>query len=73
MSKAKNHYETRVYNSEKKMQKGDNRMMELGYKVDSMTTDSRMGCWRRILGGFIFARPKVYHTVRYELISEVDE
>jgi len=68
--KNKKTYETRVYNNEKDMQKGNNRMAELGYHVDSMTTDSRIGCMRRIMGGFIFARPKVFHTVTYQLIPE---
>jgi hypothetical protein len=70
----KNTYETRVYNNEKSMQKGNNRMAELGYQVDHVTTDSRTGCMRRIMGGFIFARPKVFHTVTYQLIPpEVKE
>ena len=69
----KNTYETRVYNNEKTMQKGNNHMAELGYQVDDVTTDSRIGCMRRIMGGFIFARPKVFHTVTYQLIPEATE
>jgi hypothetical protein len=70
---SKDQYETRTYNNEKRMQKGNNRMAELGYQVDHVTTDSRTGCIRKILGGFIFARPKVYHTVTYQLIPEAKE
>jgi hypothetical protein len=38
-----------------------------------MTTDSRTGCLRKIMGGFIFARPKVYHTVTYQLVVNDEE
>jgi hypothetical protein len=63
-------YEVRDYNSKKAMQRGINSMAKRGYEVDKTTTDSRTGCLRKILGGFIFARPKVYHTVTYKLKTE---
>ena len=44
-------------------------MAKRGYEFESMTTDSRTGCLRKIMGGFIFARPKVYHTVTYQLAA----
>jgi hypothetical protein len=66
----KNLYEVRTYNKDKQMQKDINRMSELGYIVDKTTTDSRIGCKQRIMGGFLFARPKVYHTVTFKLSGE---
>jgi hypothetical protein len=52
------------------LEKGRERMAARGYEFESMTTDSRTGCLRKIMGGFIFARPKVYHTVTYKLAEE---
>ena len=69
---AKKQYVIKVYNNEKQMQRGVNRMAKRGYLVDKTTTDSRTGCLRRIMGGFIFARPKVYHTVTYQLIPDIN-
>ena len=62
-----------TYHNEKQLTKGRKRMAKRGYEYESMTTDSRTGCLRKIMGGFIFARPKVYHTVTYQLILEVKE
>ena len=62
-----------TYNNEKQLEKGRKRMAGKGYGFESMTTDSRIGCMRRIMGGFIFARPKVFHTVTYQLIPEATE
>lgn len=59
-----------TYHNEKQLTKGRKRMAKRGYEFESMTTDSRTGCLRKILGGFIFARPKVYHTVTYKLVPE---
>lgn len=56
-----------TYHNEKQLAKGRKRMAKKGYKMEGMTTDSRTGCMRRIMGGFIFARPKVFHTVTYQL------
>jgi hypothetical protein len=59
-----------TYHNEKQLAKGRKQMAKRGYEFESMTTDSRTGCLRKIMGGFIFARPKVYHTVTYKLAEE---
>jgi len=69
---AKQQFVTEEYHNKKQLNKGRERMFKRGYQQDSMTTDQRMGCKRRIMGGFFFARPKVFHTVTYQLIP-VDE
>ena len=70
---AKKQYIVETYNNEKKMQKAINKMAGKGYLVDKTTVDSRITCLRKIMGGFLFARPKVYHTVTYQLIPEVTQ
>lgn len=60
-------YKVKTYSKDKAMQKDINRMANHGYIVDKQTTDSRIGCKQRLLGGFLFARPKVFHTVTYKL------
>ena len=62
-----------TYHNEKQLANGRERMEKRGYEFESMTTDSRTGCLRKILGGFIFARPKVYHTVTYQLVVSDDD
>ena len=61
-----------TYHNEKQLEKGRKRMAKRGYVFESMTTDSRTGCLRKIMGGFIFSRPKVFHTVTYQLIPDTD-
>ena len=61
------------YHNDKQLAKGRERMAARGYEFESMTTDSRTGCLRKIMGGFIFARPKVYHTVMYQLVVNDEE
>ena len=56
-----------TYNNDKDMQKAANKMAKKGYAIHASTTDSRTGIGRKIIGGFIFSRPKVYHTVTYRL------
>ena len=58
-------YEVVVYNNERKMKKGVNRMAKKGYEVHSTTTDSRSGCLRSLTLGIM--RPKVFHTVTFKL------
>ena len=57
------------YNNKKDMQKAANKMAKKGYEIHKSTTDSRTGIGRKIAGGLIFSRPKVYHTVTYKLVS----
>ena len=57
------------YNNTKDMQKAANKMVKKGYEVHKTTTDSRTGIGRKIMGGFLFSRPKVYHTVTYKLVE----
>jgi len=57
------------YNNTDDMEKAANKMAKKGYEVHKTTTDSRIGIGRKIAGGFIFSRPKVYHVVHYKLVS----
>ena len=61
-----------TYNNDKDMQKAAGKMAKKGYEIHNTTTDSRTGIGRKIAGGLIFSRPKVYHTVTYKLIVAND-
>ena len=58
-----------TYNNDKDMQKVANKMAKKGYAIQHSTQDSRTGIGRKIAGGIIFSRPKVYHTVTYKLVE----
>ncbi len=58
-----------TYNNDKDMQKAANKMVKKGYEIHKSTTDSRTGIARKIAGGIILSRPKVYHTVTYKLVK----
>ena len=69
---AKTQIVVETYHNDKQLAKGRERMAKRGYEFESEVVDSRTGCLRKIMGGYFFARPKVYHTVTYKLAATDD-